>query len=127
LAATLRRFAACSIGSMTIPAIVFFAALMGVGGLAIDLQRFYGVHGQQQAYVDGVALAAANELDGQSGAIGRAVDAARGGSSGPLVTGSGWQRFATTNTFTLQKITFLSALGTDPGAIGATPAAGDTV
>jgi hypothetical protein len=50
LAATLRRFAARSTGSMTDAGeSCFLPLLMGVGGLAIDLQRFYGVHGQQQA------------------------------------------------------------------------------
>src|SRR5258705_10800801 len=81
-------------GSLTIPAIVFFTALMAVGGLAIDLQRLYGVHGQMQAYVDDVALAAAAELDGQSGPLTRGFPAADGDiNHGPPVTGT--QHFAT--------------------------------
>jgi len=111
---------------MTIPAIVFFTALMGVGGLAIDMQRVYGVHGQMQAYVDNVALAAAAELDGQTGALVRAFRAAHGDvNHGPLVTGT--QNFATDTSLSVLRVTFLSALGTDPGAIGATPAPGDVV
>jgi hypothetical protein len=123
MAAALRRFAMRCGGSMTIPAIVFFAALMGVGGLAIDLQRYYGVHGQMQAYVDGVALAAADELDGQSGAITRAWKAAIGtGGAGPLLTSAGWQSFNTlntsnarTNALNVRKLIVLSQLGSpDP-------------
>jgi hypothetical protein len=123
----LRRFLAHCGGSLTIPAIFLFAVLMGVGGLAIDLQRLYGAHGQIQAYVDEVALASAAELDGQSGAIARAFDAANGGVNGPLVNGTGWQKLATDSsnsaTLTLQKVTFLSQLDADPGPIGVTPTA----
>jgi hypothetical protein len=125
--APLRRFLAHCGGSLTIPAIFLFAVLMGVGGLAIDLQRLYGAHGQIQAYVDEVALASAAELDGQSGALTRAFDAANGGGSGPLVSGSSWQTLAKDSsnsaTLTLQKVTFLSQLDADPGAIGTTPTA----
>src|SRR5258706_5805697 len=126
--AALRRFLVCCGGSLTIPAIFLFATLMAVGGLAIDLQRVYGVHGQMQAYVDGAALGGAGELDGQSGALTRALRAVIGdGNGGPLVTGAGWQKFATDTSLSVQKITFLSALGTDPGPIAPTPAAGDVV
>src|SRR5258708_4667050 len=126
--AALRRFRTHCGGSLTIPAILLFAVLMGVGGLAIDLQRLYGVHGQMQAYVDGAALAGAGELDGQSGALTRAMRAVAGeGNVLPLVTGAGWQKFATDTSLSVQKITLLSALGTDPGPIAPTPAAGDVV
>src|SRR5258708_38394011 len=121
--AALRRFRTHCGGSLTIPAIFLFAVLMGVGGLAIDLQRLYGVHGQMQAYVDGAALARAGELDGQSGALTRAMRAVAGEGNGlPLVTGDGWHKFATDTSLSDQKITILSALGTDPGPIAPTPA-----
>src|SRR6266566_7375893 len=95
-------------GAMTVYAIVFFVMLTAVGGLAVDLGRYYGVHGQMQAFVDDVALAAAAELDGDTyhntHPLCRAVRAATGfgisGSiagciddpSGALVSGS--QNFA---------------------------------
>ena len=123
-----RRFLVWSSGSLTIPAIMLFAVLMAVGGLAIDLQRVYGVHGQMQAYVDNAALAGAGELDGQSGAIARSFRAIIGdANAGPLITGAGWQKLATNASLGVQKITFLSTLGTDPGPLGTTPAAGDVV
>jgi hypothetical protein len=111
---------------MTIPAIVFFAILMGVGGLAVDLQRVYGVHGQMLAYVDDAALAGAAELDGQSTALTRAIKAACGapcgGAVGPLVAGSA--AFPAT-ALSVQRITFLSALGpADPDSLAPIPAAG---
>src|SRR5437764_15409686 len=71
-------------GAMTVYAIVFFVLLTAVGGLAIDLGRYYGVHGQMQAFVDDVAVAAAAELDGNVSTINtnpplcRAVYAATG-------------------------------------------------
>src|SRR6266446_4726253 len=116
-------------GSLTIPAIVFFTVLMAVGGLAIDLQRLYGVHGTMQAYVDDVALAAAAELDSQSGALTRAVNVAcgatcpgGGGAGVPLVAGpANSAQFATVTTLTVQKITFLTKLDADPGPLGDTP------
>ncbi len=127
--AALRRFLIHGGGSLTIPAIFLFAVLMGVGGLAIDLQRLYGVHGQMQAYVDDAAIAGAAELDGESGALTRSARAACGtpcgGAIAALVTGS--QKFAPTPDLTLQKVTFLSVLGTDPGPVAPTPAAGDVV
>src|SRR5690349_20547515 len=82
-------FLMCASGSMTIPAIVFFVVCMALGGMAVDLQRVYGAHSQMQAYVDDVALAAAAELDGQSGAIARSFDAATGTTNGPLISGTG--------------------------------------
>jgi hypothetical protein len=102
---------------------------MAIGGLAIDIQRVYGVHGTMQAFVDDVALAAAAELDGQASAFTRSFRAAVGdGSGGPLVAGpANSARFATTTTLTIQKVTFLSSIGADPGPLAPTPAAGDVV
>lgn len=122
-----RRFVSHAGGSMTIPAVIFFVMLMGVGGLAIDLQRLYGVHGDMQSYVDNLALSGAVELDGQSGALTRSFRAVWGdGNGGPLVGGT--QNFATgAAALSPQRVTFLSALGTDPGPIAPTPAAGDIV
>src|SRR5258706_5712909 len=113
-------------GSMTINAIVMFVLLTGVGGLAVDLGRYYGVHGQMQAFVDDVALSAAAELDNYNTAPCRAVIAATGVApptsvltpcgglgndpNGALVVGL--QNFANGATnLDIQQITFLDALG----------------
>jgi hypothetical protein len=115
----LRRFLSQCSGSMTIPALVFFTILMGVGGLAIDLQRLYGAHSQMQSYVDSAALAGATELDGQSDALTRAFRAAVGDADhGALVTGT--QNFATgAAALSLKKVTFFSILRTDNSPINA--------
>jgi Putative Flp pilus-assembly TadE/G-like len=115
-----------SSGSMTIPGLIFFTILMGVGGLTIDMQRLYGVHGQMQALVDAAALAGAAELDTRPGAIARAARAACGtncgDTMGPLVTGS--QKFANgPAALRIQRLTFLSQLDTDPGPLQPTPTA----
>src|SRR5215831_13239536 len=65
-------------GQMTILSLIVFVMLMAVGGLAIDMGRLYSLQGQIQTYVDVTALASASQLDGQSGAICRAVAAAVG-------------------------------------------------
>jgi hypothetical protein len=105
---------------------------MGAGGLVVDLQRVYGVHGQMQAFVDDAALAGAAELDGATGSITRSARAACGTqcgiANGPLITGPAKSApFATDTTLAVKKITFLSALGTDPAPLSSTPAAGDMV
>jgi hypothetical protein len=124
-----RRLLSSTSGSMTIPGLILFTVAMAVGGLAIDMQRVYGVHGTMQAFVDDVALAAAAELDGQASALTRSMRAAVGdGTYGPLVAGpTNSARFATNTTLTVQKVTFLQAIGTDPGPLASTPAAGDVV
>lgn len=121
-----RRLLSSTRGSMTIPGLIFFTVLMAVGGLAIDMQRLYGVHGTMQAFVDDVALAAAAELDGQGTALSRSFNAACGtvcgGSVGPLVSGPvNSAQFATTTTLTIRRITFLQSIGVDPGPLAPTP------
>jgi Putative Flp pilus-assembly TadE/G-like len=117
-----------SSGSVTVLAVVFFVMLMAVGGLAIDMQRLYGVHAQMQSYVDTVALASAVELNGQPDAVTRSFRAAVGDGAGPLVSGPVKSApFATDTTLTVERVTFLSVLGLDPGPLASTPAAGDVV
>src|SRR5215831_8946989 len=118
-----RKFMSSERGAMTIPAIVFMVLLMATGGLVIDMERLYGAHGQMQAYVDDVALAAASELDQQSDAIQRSFKAAYGISGvGPLVNGpANSERFATDTTLAVQKVTFFTQLDTDPGPTASTP------
>lgn len=116
---------------MTILTLFFFVVIMAMGGLAIDIGRLYGVHGQVQTYVDDVALASASQLDGQDNAIQRACDAAvgqgqcywngapHGAPKGPIVTTS--YSFTATE-MAVQSLTFLSSL-----AAGRVAASGDTV
>ena len=121
------RFAKGEHGAITVVAIVFFAMLVAVGGLAIDLGRLYGVHGQMQAYVDNIALAGAFELDGNTDAIERAMRAVIGDDDGgPLI--DGFQNFAEgAAALSLDRVTFLSVLGPDLSPIMPTSWPGDVV
>lgn len=123
-------------GQMTIVSLIFFVALMAVGGLAIDMGRLYSLQGQIQTYVDVTALASASQLDGQSNAVCRAIAAAVGHVSGDagcttnaatsLLTGQ--QYFAAgSHQLQVQQLMFLSALGVDLGARAATPLNNDIV
>ncbi len=58
--------------------IVFSLLLLGSTGLVLDAGRVYTQHSQLQAYSDQMAIAAANELDGQPDSIERAVKAVFG-------------------------------------------------
>lgn len=129
-----KRFTKSEHGAFTVVAIVFFATLVAVGGLAIDLGRLYGVHGQMQAYVDNIALAGATELNGTTTSITRSMRAiigdddgvAGGNDGGPLV--DGFQNFAEGNTeLSIVRVTYLSDLGNDLGPIVPTPWPGDVV
>lgn len=51
--------------------------LVGIGALALDVGRLFVLHTQMENAVDAAALAAARELDGKTGAINRAKEAAR--------------------------------------------------
>ncbi|OQX32075.1 MAG: hypothetical protein B0D96_12380 [Candidatus Sedimenticola endophacoides] len=50
----------------------FIVVLIGIGSFAIDLGRLFALKTQMQNAVDAAALAAAAELDGRPGALGRA-------------------------------------------------------
>ena len=52
-------------------------ALIGAGGIAFDFARMASLDTELQSAADEAALAAASQLDGESGACGRAVAAAR--------------------------------------------------
>lgn len=113
-------------GTMTILTLVFFVVIMAFGGLAIDIGRLYAVHGQMQAYVDEMALAAASQLDGQDNAIYRAclvVTANNAqhdycqpkplGTPPQSVVSTSWS--FTTSDLAPSRIYFLDKLGTGPG------------
>ena len=105
-------------GSMTIPGIFFFTIIMAIGGLAIDIQRVYGVHGQMQAFVDDAALAGAAELDGQNDAIRRAFRAAYGDQDGgpQIEIPTALARFSPDGMTVpvVQRVTFLREIGATP-------------
>jgi hypothetical protein len=63
-------------GAVLIYVTLTVGVMFGLGGLAIDGARLYGVHTEMQSFADHVALAAAGELDGNSDAIARAIQAA---------------------------------------------------
>ncbi len=75
---TLSRFIKDTTGAIVLQTLVFFLFVMGVAGLVIDVGRIYVVNTSAQSYVDQLALAAATELDGKSGARQRARLAAFG-------------------------------------------------
>lgn len=54
---------------------IMLIAIIGLSGLALDASRFRSLKTQMQAGADALALAGARELDGSSGAIGRACNA----------------------------------------------------
>ena len=114
---------------VTILAIIFFVMILCVAGLLIDLGRLYNLHTQMQSYVDSGALAAAAELDGNTGALNRATSAVVGNvggvAGGPLVSGKG-SLTAGATAFSTQKIEFFSAIAADPTP-PAIAAGGDTL
>ena len=65
-------------GSISMQVIIFSLLLLGTTSVVLDSGRLYSQHSEMQAYADQMALAAANELDGQDGAIQRAVNAVYG-------------------------------------------------
>jgi hypothetical protein len=118
------RFLEETDGAMTILALIFFVILVGFAGLAIDIGRVYGLRGQMVSYVDQVALAAATELDGQSGSIDRAARAALGDDSGGPLVSTSYNFAQPSTTLGVYNLIFLSHIASGPGP---TPQTGDTV
>lgn len=118
------RFLRETDGAMTILALIFFVILVGFAGLALDIGRVYGLRGQMVSYVDQVALAAATELDGQSGSIDRATRAALGDDSGGPLVSTSYNFAQGSTTLGIYNLIFLSHIASGPGP---TPQAGDTV
>jgi hypothetical protein len=114
---------------MTILTLFFFVLVMAVGGLAIDIGRLYGVHGQMESYVDDLALASASQLDGQVFAVSRACFAATGDTkcsnqknfAGPI---GGTSLSFTDAPLAVSKLIFLSSLQSGGGP---TPQPSDVV
>ncbi|MEM8818152.1 MAG: Tad domain-containing protein [Pseudomonadota bacterium] len=59
-------------GAVTFFVLILSIGLLALSGLVMDSGRTFSAHSQSQAYLDHIALAIANELDGQSDAITRA-------------------------------------------------------
>lgn len=113
-------------GVVAIWVIVAMAMFFGIGALVVDAGRLFNLHSQLVTFADHAALAAAQELNGESGAVNRAAIAAQGPGPGPLVNDI--QSFGTGQSgLSIQRLVFLSALGTDPAPGTSTRPAGDVV
>jgi hypothetical protein len=65
-------FAGDQSGAVAAYVAILMAVLIGFVGMAVDMGRFYTTHSQASAAADAAAMAAATQLNGQSGAIARA-------------------------------------------------------
>jgi Flp pilus assembly protein TadG len=74
----IRRLAAATDGATAPVAALALLVLVGIAALAYDLGRAYNLQSELQNAVDAAALAGASQLDNESGARARAIDAAAG-------------------------------------------------
>lgn len=101
-----RQFWEDTRGIVTVQMVIFSVLLFGGVGLMMDFGRAYSAHSQMQGYIDQVALAAAEQLDGQDDAISRATTAAQAVSKSSA--------FLEGNTaFQLSSLTFMTKAPTD--------------
>ena len=104
--ASTARLLADQAGIVTVQMVVFSIMLFGGVGLMMDFGRAYSAHSQMQGYIDQVALAAAQELDGQSDAITRATNSAAAVAKGSsFTTGNG--------NFSIKELVFMRAAPTE--------------
>ena len=97
----IRSFVSDIGGIVTVQMVMFSIMLFGGVGLMMDFGRAYSAHSQMQGYVDQVALAAAEQLDGKSDAIARATTAANSVvKRSTFIKGDG--------SFQLKKLTFMT-------------------
>ena len=101
-----KRFWADQSAVITVQMVMLSVLVFGGMGLMMDFGRAYSAHSQMQGYIDQVALAAAQELDGQSDAISRATTAANSVAAGSTFV-SGDQDF------TIAELVFMSDAPTD--------------
>lgn len=73
-----RRFIRDQSGAVAALTGIALVALVGIGGLAYDVSRALALRAELESAVDAAALAGASQLDGTSGAMGRAQSAAMG-------------------------------------------------
>ena len=101
-----KRFWADQAGIITVQMVMLSVLVFGGMGLMMDFGRAYSAHSQMQGYIDQVALAAAQELDGQSDAISRATTAANAVQDGSnFVSGD--------QDFSIAEIVYMSDAPTD--------------
>lgn len=104
----MKRFANNEQGGVLVFVAVCLSALLGFAALTFDVGRVAATQSDMQAYADHVALAAAGELDGNTGARARAQSAAEQAIQDSQVFGTlEGQALDGTNDFTLR---FLRAL-----------------
>ncbi|HEX6978894.1 MAG TPA: pilus assembly protein TadG-related protein [Alphaproteobacteria bacterium] len=121
---SMRRLLRDDGGAVVLWVTVALVAFFAIGALVIDGGRLFNIHTQMQSYADHAALAAAAELDGHGDAITRAINAATGAlGPGPIVTDT--QNFSGDGSLAVQRLVFLSALGSGTGPAGTVP--GDNV
>lgn len=87
--AATRKFWADTAGIVTVQMVMFTVLLFGGVGLMMDFGRAYSAHSQMQGFIDQVALAAAEQLDGKSDSITRATSAAMAVSKSSAFTQQG--------------------------------------
>jgi len=124
----LRAFVRAEDGALTVFIVIMFVAMVGMIGLIIDVGRILNIHSQASSYVDRAALTAAAELDGEPGALQRAVRAAIGdAAAGPLIPTGFRLSFSGDNAVSAARIVFLSAITDDDAdPYARSPFPGDT-
>jgi len=60
-------------GVVAIWVVVSMALFCAIGALVVDVGRLYNLHSQLVTFADHAALAAAQELNGENGAVNRAL------------------------------------------------------
>lgn len=109
-------FAESERGAATVFIVVMFTLMIAFSGMVIDVGRIMNIHSQASSYVDRAALAAAAELDGEAGAMTRAVRAAFGdGVDGPLVPEGFRFSLSGDNAVSISRMVFFSSITDDDG------------
>lgn len=101
-----RQFWEDTRGIVTVQMVMFSVLLFGGVGLMMDFGRAYSAHSQMQGYIDQVALAAAEQLDGKDDSITRATTAAQAVSKSSAFLQGG-------TAFQLSSLTFMTDAPTD--------------
>ena len=115
-------------GAIIVFITIMFAFLMAFGGLVFDIGRIYNLYSQSQSYIDSVAVTSAAELDGESGAIVRAVRAAIGDSQrGSLLNPGSRLSMSGDKLVNVQSLVFMESIAGDPAPGTRSPVAGDVV
>ncbi|WP_290496089.1 TadE/TadG family type IV pilus assembly protein [Hyphomonas sp. UBA4494] len=116
-------------GAATVFIVVMFALMIAFTGMVIDVGRIMNIHSQANSYVDRVALAAAAELDGDLGAMERAVRAGVGDATdGPVVPEGFRFSLSGDNAVGVARMVFMSAITDDDiDPYARSPLAGDAV